>query len=172
MKKSSFWEKLVVGLDDDERIIFPEMYEKSRRLYDKLIGVAYLVRSKENPEAGLDWVWQNSLSRIKNEVDVLAKQYVVRIRLPWNEVRTEWLCSQEELDEHREDYEVIDVYLKVRLKDDPNSLPIMDPLEFESNRDKYDVVEARYLVAWKLNPEEQARFLGIDMDTFHTVISE
>ncbi len=168
------WDKLVVGLDDDERVVFPQMYRDNTSLYDKIVGIAYLVRAKDYPDDGLDWVWEGSLGKVNErlELDVLGKVYIVRLRLPWNSVRHEWLCNQQELDDHREEVEVLGVYLRVRRKDNPTIIPIIDPLEFESNRDKYEVIEARYLVAWKSDPEQEERFLDIPGDRFHTVISE
>lgn len=170
----SLWDTLTAELDEDERIVYPEMYIKNPKLYDKINGIAYLVKERNNPKAQLTWVWENTLERISKseDVEVIAKQLVVRIRLPWNEVNFEWTVSQAELDENRDEYTVIDVFLKVRDKEHPNDVRVVvNTLDFESNRDKYEVVEIRYLVCWKPSPGTEQRLLGINPKSIHTVIS-
>lgn len=169
------WETLLVGLDDDERVVFPQMYRDNLDLYDRFRGIAYLVRSNTDPDAGLDWVWAGSLETIQKRLDltVLSKVYIVGLRLPWNEVEGEWLCTQDELDSHRTEYRVLDVYLKVRKKGDPTIIPLIDPLEFEENRDEYEVIEALYRVCWCFLPSEvKERFVEIPGDRFHTFLSK
>ena len=170
----TLWDKLTAELDEDERIVYPEMYIKNPRLYDRINGIAYLVKDRNDPKAELTWVWEGTLERVTKSVDVeiIAKQLIVRIRLPWNEVNFEWMISQVELDEHRDDYTVIDVFLKIRDKERPNDVQIVvDPLDFESNRSRYEVVEVRYLVCWKPSPGVEQRLLNINPKSIHTVIS-
>jgi len=169
---NTFMDRLLVGLDDDERVVFPRMYVDNARLYDKITGRAFLVKSEDH-DSGLDWVWESSLPRIKNKEDVLvlAEVYIVRIKLPWFS-EGEWLCSKEEYEEERERLELVDVFLRVRRKDDPIIIPMIDPLEFETNRDKYDVLEIRYLVRQKSPIEPQDRFLDISGDRFHRIMAE
>ena len=160
------WPKLTLGIDEDERIVYPEMYIANPRLYDKIIGVAYLVRERGNPKAELDWVWERNLERVSKDgnVEVLVKQLIVRLRLPWNEVNFEWFVGEVELDENKDDYTVIDVLLKIQEKGRPDSVQIMtDSLEFESNRDRYEVVETRYLVCWKTSDKEEQELLNINV---------
>ena len=162
----TLWAKLTLGIDEDERIVYPEMYIANPRLYDKIVGVAYLVKERGNPDAELDWVWEHTLERVlkSKDVEVFAKQLIVRIRLPWNEVNFEWTVGEVELDENRDDYTVIDVFLKIQEKGNPDSVQIMiDPLEFESNRDKYEVVETRYLVCWKPSPKAEQELLNVNV---------
>ena len=162
----TLWAKLTLGINEDERIVYPEMYIANPRLYDKIVGIAYIVKERDNPNAELDWVWEHALERVfKNkDVEILAKQLIVRIRLPWNEVNFEWTVGKAELDENRDDYTVIDVFLKIREKGCPDSVQIVtDPLEFESNRHKYDVVETRYLVCWKPSPKAEQELLDINV---------
>lgn len=175
------WSEMMASLDDDERLVWPRMYFQNRHLYDAIRGVAYIVKDLNHSDAGLDWVWANHLDKLLRQKDVLvlAKQFVVRLRLPWNELKYEWLISQKELHGHREDYQVIDVFLRVRVKDNHTEVVLIDPLEFEINRDKYDVLEVRYLVAWKfgMNPDEKPYWnsechtralLDINPDSFTT----
>jgi hypothetical protein len=171
----NLWEKLQAELDEDERIVYPEMYIKNPKLYDKIVGIAYLVKERNNPEAELTWVWERTLERVlkSEDIEVVAKQLIVRIRLPWNQVNFEWTVSQAELEEHIDDYDVIDVFLKIRRKDSPDDVQfVTDPLEFESNRDQYDIVEVRYLVCWKPSPKTKGRLVGINPDNIHTVIAK
>ena len=170
----SMWNELNGYLDDDERLVFPDMYIKNRHLYDKIQNVVYLIKQREHPEARLQWVSELALPRaLRNgDFDMLAQQLIVRLRYPWNEIRSEWLCSQKELDANREYYEVLDIFLRVQRKDNPEEVPLFNVLEFETNRDDYEVVEARYLVTLKLAAETQARLLGIDPDGISTYMQQ
>ena len=162
------WDKLVVGLDEDERIVFPQMYLDHKNLYDKICGIGYLIGTPN----GLDWVWQNGLDRVQENSDceVLRKVFIVRLRLPWNQTRDEWLIDQDELNAHREEYELLEVYIRAAPKNDPTDIKTLAPLEFEMDRDAYIVLEAKYYVCWKQEPEDIKRLLNIG--SYHTVISE
>jgi len=162
------WERLVVGLDNDERIVFPQMYLDNKDLYDRICGIAYLISTP----GGLDWVWANGLDRVQESGNclVLKKVLIVRLRLPWSQARDEWLCDQDELNAHREEYEVLEVYIRAAPINDPTTIKTLEPLEFEMNRDAYTVLEAKYFVCWKQEPEAIKRLL--DIGDYHTVISE
>ena len=167
-------EKVVIGLDSDERLIFPHLYLDNKRMYDQISGVAYLIK-EDHPDAELDWVWESGLERLRNNgcgINVLAKVLIVRIRLPWNSVRYEWLCSQQELDDSREDFCVIDIFIKARDKENPSKVILADPLEFEKNRDRFEVVEVRYLVAWKDTRRYSRQLLTIDPERIHTYMQQ
>jgi hypothetical protein len=168
------WNELNSYLDDDERLVYPDMYLKNRHLYDKIREVVYLIKQRDHPEARLQWVSELALPKALKEydVDMLAKQLIVRLRLPWNKVRREWLCSQKELDANREHYQVLDIFLRVRRKDNSEERPMFDLLEFETNRDNYDIVEVQYLVGLKLTAETKARLLGIDPDSISTYMQQ
>lgn len=170
----SMWTELNWYLDDDERLVSPEIYLANRQLYDEIRNVVYIVRDRQYPESGLEWVKESALGRVmkNHDVDLLSKQLIVSLRLPWNSKRIEWLCTQKELDENREYYEILDTFLRVRRKDNPKEVPLFDVLEFETNRDNYEVVEVRYLVGMKLNAETKARLLGIDPDSIHTYMQQ
>ena len=162
------WDKLVVGLDEDERIVFPQMYLDHKNLYDKICGIGYLIGTPN----GLDWVWQNGLDRVQENSDceVLRKVFIVRLRLPWNQTRDEWLIDQDELNAHREEYEVLEVYIRAAPKNDSTIVKMLDPLEFEMDRDAYTILEAKYFVCWKQEPEDIKQLL--DIGSYHTVISK
>lgn len=168
------WSTLTAGLDEDERLIWPQMYLRNRRLYDDIRGVAYLIKDIGHPEGSLDWVWADRLDKFleRDDVMILSKLLVVRLRLPWNEVKYEWMISQEELNQYRKYFKVVDVFLRIREKSRPDTVVLADPLEFEMNRDKYEVIEIRYLVAPKRPPETEERFLGIDPDSFSTYMQQ
>lgn len=168
------WKELSSYIDDDERLVFPEAYLKNRELYDKIRDVVWFIKPVGYPNAKLQFVTELALPNVlKNyHVDVLGKALIVRLRLPWREARQEWLCSQEELNANREYYQVLDTYITVRRKGSPKEIPLFNILDFEENRDKYDVVDVKYLVTLRLSKEVTARLLGIDPDSIHTYISE
>jgi hypothetical protein len=162
-----------IGLDDDERIIFPHMYKDNRDLYDKICGVGYLIRGTE-PNSRVDWVWDTQLDSVSRRADIviLQKILIVRLRLPWIDVDYEFLVTQGELDENREDYQVLAVYLQLRDLQTGEFLDRADPREFEENRDKYEVLDARYLVCWRMSEESERRLLDIDPDHVHLSLGE
>jgi hypothetical protein len=172
--KKNVWSALTVGLDDDERLIWPQMYLQNRGMYDYIRGVAYLIKDIGHPEASLDWVWADQLHKIlkRDDMRVLSKMLIVRLRLPWNKLKYEWMISQEELNQYRKYFTVVDVFLRIREKSRPNKVVLADPLEFEMNRDKYEVIEIRYLVAPKYPPETEERFLGINPNAFSTYMQQ
>jgi len=158
--------------------VTPEIYVNNPQMYDKICGIAYLVKGRA-AGSQITWVWERTLERIlkSDDVEILMKVLVVRLRLPWDEFNYQWTVGQAELDENRDDYQVVDVFLKIREKADPNNVSfVTNPLEFEENREKYDVVEVRYLVCWKISQESEKRLLGlttavVDPDTVHKFIS-
>ena len=169
------WFELNNLLDDDQRLVYPEMYLENRHLYDGVREIVYLIKSRDDPEAPLDWVSELALPKVlKNgpDIDILAKQLVVRLRLPWTRVRSEWLISQEELDANREYYDVLDTFVRVLRTDDSKEVPLFDVLDFEAHRDDYELVEVQYLVAVKRSKEDTARLLGIDPDSIHTYMQQ
>lgn len=174
MLKKGMWDKLNGYLDDDERLVYPYMYLENRHLYDDVRGVVYLIRQRDHPEACLDWVSEAGLGRAlkDDDCDLLEKQLVVTLRLPWSQVRHEWLISQEELDDDREHLEVLDTFLRVRHKDSPEEIPLLNVLEFEAHRDDYEIVEIRYLVGWRFTVDRKARLLGIDPDHISTYMQQ
>lgn len=168
--QASMWEKLNWYLDDDQRLVSPEMYLNNRHLYDDILNVVYIIRDRQYPKARLEWVKEANLGNVmkNHDFDLLSKQLIVSLRLPWKRLPSEWLVSQKELDENREYFDILDTFLKVRRKDNPKEVPLFDVLEFEENRDKYEVVEVRYLVTMKLSKTGKARLLGIDPDSIST----
>ncbi len=170
----SMWEELNWYLDSDERLVSPEMYLENRQLYDNIRNVVYIVRDRQHPDPGLEWVKESHLGKLMKDqdVDLLTKVLIVRLRLPWKRLPSEWLISQEELNAGREYYDILGTFLKVRRKDNPKEVPLFDVLEFETNRDKYEVMEVQYLVTLKLTAEAQARLLGIDPNTFSTYMQQ
>jgi hypothetical protein len=151
------------------------MYINNRQIYDSIRDIVYIVRDRNDPEGGYCWVKESVLGQVlkEHDVDLLAKQLIVRLRLPWVDlVPTDWLVSQEELDKNREYYDVLDVVLRVKHKDVDGIMPLFNMAEFEKNRDNYEIIEAQYLVSLKLTKKNKAELLGIDPDTIHTYMSE
>lgn len=167
----SWWNKFILGLDDDERLIYPEMYKKARDLYADIRGIVYIVRSRSHPEHGIFWVTSGTLDRLLkkdkgiDDVEILSRMLMVNLRLPWNKKVFEWSMDEHTLNEMRDDVEIAEVILKVRRKSDGVIIKIVDKLDFESNREDYEVLEKRYIVTWKPTPTSSKNFLGIDPDS-------
>lgn len=171
-EQDDLWTRLTAGLEADERIVSPKDYIENQDLYAGIKGVGFIVRyiSEDQTYGTIDWVFQSALDRIvannKGTIEIVEKQLLVTLRLPWTGLESEWLITQEELDAHREEYKVLEIYLKLRSKDDPSKVVHSSAVEYDSNWDKYDVIEARYLVCWKFTPETESRLLGIDESSF------
>ena len=154
-------------LDPDERLIMPEDYRANWMMYDQVCGTGWLIKDENaaDPE-DIDFAWDSDLRRMdKNghdmsKVTVLDKVMVVRVRLPWNLVDTEWLISDDEMAEFEEDLEILEVYIRARRKDRPGSKPTLmrSPKArraYEAAPGDYDVIETRYLVTFKMSPESR-----------------
>lgn len=163
------WTELNWYLDTDERLVYPEAYLENRHLYSGIRSVVYLVRDRKFPDSGIEWVSESRLGDVmlNQDVDLLAKQLIVRIRLPWHKVPNEWLISQEELTNYPDDYDVIDTLVTVR-RDDLREIPVFDVFDFETNRDDYEVVKVEYLVSPKLSTAGRSALLGVDPDSIQT----
>ena len=175
------WEKLAETLDDDLRLIYPEMYLGNEHLFDKIVGIGYLIKDLNHPDGGLDWVngsYLNKLLLKYPHIAVLSKLLIVRLRLPWNNVNTEWLMSEQELNENRGDYEVLEVFLRIRrtsTNEKAKWLRVEDKQYFEEHREEFDIVEKRYSVRWKWSEKDITDLLSdslVDKDNIHTYISE
>jgi hypothetical protein len=175
------WDKLAATLDDDLRLIYPDMYLEHEQLFDKIMGVGYLIKDLGFPEKGLDWVNESQLNKLlqtRPNVAVLSKLLIVRLRLPWNEVNTEWLVSEVELNEHRDEYEVLEVFLRIRRigsNEKIRWLRAEDKQYFDEHRDEFEVVEKRYSVRWKWSEEDKIRLLDdflVTKDAVHEYLAQ
>jgi hypothetical protein len=175
------WHKLNSTIDDDLRLIYPDMYLENAKLFDKIMAVGYLIHDLSHPESGLDWVVESKLNKILLEnpnIAVISKLLVVRLRLPWNEVDTEWLVSEVEFNEHRDEYEVLEVFLKIRRKNTNEKAKWLKSEErqyFDEHRDEFIIVEKRYSVRWKWSEEEIANLLDeslVNKENVHEYISK
>lgn len=174
MALGKMWTEFNGYLDDDERLVYPEMYLENRHLYDGVRDIVYLIKDRSHPDASLEWIKESALGELlkNHDYDILAKQLIVRLRLPWTQVQKEWLVTQEELEEDRKYLEVIGTFLRVLRTDDPEEIPLFDILDFEANRHDYEVVEVQYLVTMRRSKADTARLLGIPPDNIHTYMQQ
>lgn len=169
----SLWDHLTVSLDDDQRLVFPEMYEEHKHMYSELCEVVHLMMGPKYGE--FDIVRDNEVGRVQRRfdgqlVDILTL-YVVRIRLPWNGPY-EIVLSEEEYMENPDRYHILDVYISVSPKDGSGEIrTAINKREFETNRDNYDLLEVRYSVGirgWQEKNIEQI----VPRDRIHAFVSE
>lgn len=163
------WWELVEGLNDDETIVAPHVYKRMRHLFDSVIGRVYILKGPGD-EGRIDWVWESRLSSVtsRGDVDIIAEWYLVRYRLPWYQAneRFEWFISQAELDERREDLQVLEVYIRA-IDKTTGILDLINPLWYEEHPENYEIVETRYLVCWRSSEDP-----GIDPALVHTQLGE
>jgi hypothetical protein len=158
-------------LEPDERLIMPEDYVENWTMYDQVCGAGWFIKDENaaDPEQ-IDFVWESDLRRMEkngddmDKVTVIDKVMVVRLKLPWNAVDTEWLVSEEAFKENGEDWEILEIFLRARRKDQPEAKPrlLLSPKDrraYEAAPDEYEVTEKRYLVAWKMSPETREQLL-------------
>lgn len=180
-------ERLSMCLDDDMRLIFPEMYVRNQKLYDKICDIGYLIQDVSNPNKELDWVSGYQLDRVLHNnpsIIVISKMLIVSLRLPWHEINTEWLCTEEQLKEqgNPNDYEILETYVRAKRKDENEIRWIFPPEKqyFDEHRDEYEVVEVKYCVRWSWTEEDikelldnpyETKAIVRDKNNIHTYIS-
>jgi len=175
------WGRLNETIDDDLRLIYPDMYLENEELFDKIMAVGYLIRDLSHPDGGLDWISSHNINKILLEnprIAVLSKLLVVRLRLPWNDTNTEWLVSEQELNEHEEEYEVLAIFLRIQRKGTNEKVKWLrqeDKQYFDEHRDEFIIVEKRYSVRWKWSEEEISRLLNdspVNKNDVHTYLAQ
>lgn len=172
--KRNMWEEASISLDDDERIVFPELYAENRDAFDKIVGVAYLVQDKRNPESHIEWMWEGAFNKHKDEehILVLKKVLIVRLRPPWHKIDDSWLISREEYYAQRRYLRVLDVYLRVQDNEKPWIIELIDADELRLNPGKWNLLELRYLVALRIPPMIEKEFPIINRNNIHTWMRE
>ena len=155
----NIWAQVTAHLEDDERLVWPRMYFENRPLYDQVRSVVYIVRyvHPKSGEVYFDWV---KSKHTQPKDDIIARVLLVRLALPWNTAHFMDTITQEELEEFRDSYDVLDVF--VRVKDKTTGTPFMfvSLLKFQANRDLYEVVETRFLVSLKYSNEAIKEYMG------------
>lgn len=140
-------------------------------MYDQVQGWGWFIRDIDavDPDR-IDFAWERDLKRMeKNGKDmtriaIVDRVMIVRLRLPWSDVETEWLASEAEMEENGEDWEILEVYVRARRKDQPNSEPklLLSPRDrraYEAAPEMYEVTEKKYLAAYKMSPETRESLL-------------
>jgi hypothetical protein len=158
-------------LEPEERLIMPEDFVENWEMYDQVCGWGWLIkdRNAEDPEA-IDFAWDSDLRRMEksgkdiSKITVIDKVMIVRVRTPWNSVNTEWLATEVDMEENGEDLEILEIYIRARKKNEPNSRPKMlvshkNRRAYEAAPEEYEVTEKKYLVAYKTSPESRMKLL-------------
>ena len=153
-------------LEPEEMMMLPETYVDNNRMFDRVCGVAYIIRDKRDPQ-NIDWMFSSRLTKtLQNhpDIEIVEKVIIARLRLPWNEVETEWTASEEDLEEWRDDWEILETYLWAIHKDDPDKVERLlispeDKADYEQNPDHYTITRKKYQVAWKMDPETRQELL-------------
>lgn len=150
----------------------PEDYRDNWMMYDQVRGTGWLITDDNaaDPE-DIDFAWDSDLRRMEksgydmDNITILDRVMVVRVRLPWNKVDTEWLISDAEMEEYEEDLEILEVYIRARRKDRPRSKPklMLSPKArraYEAAPRDFEIVEKKYLVTFKMSPESRMWLRG------------
>lgn len=142
-------------------------------MFDRVTDIGYLVRDLNDDSHGtkLDFVWRRNLNswvaeRDERFVEVVDKLIVARVRLPWNEVDTEWIAGEDEYREYVDDWEILEVYIKAHLKGEPEEtarylLSPEDKRAFEAHPDDWEVLDRKYLAAFKISPETREQLINL-----------
>ncbi|MCK5602214.1 hypothetical protein KAR91_10105 [Candidatus Pacearchaeota archaeon] len=157
----NIWAQVTEHLDDDERLVWPRMYFENRKLYDQVRAVVYIIRYA-HPTTGeiyYDWVKPDS-SKLDDGDEIIARVLLVRLALPWNTAHFMDTITQEELEEFRGEYDVLDVFVRVVDKTTGTPFTFVSLLKFQANRDLYEVVETRFLVSLKYSNEAIKEYMG------------
>jgi len=138
------YEQIHRYLDDDEQIIFPEMYKQNPELYLKVRGVVYMI---QNIKTGtVDWVRADSRWVFNPEKDIILR------RMLWVTVRTSpeengFLIAKEEYMKDPSIYVILDVVLTCVHK----SLGIgrrLDMASYQKLIHEYDLIDTSFFVTW------------------------
>jgi hypothetical protein len=150
----------------------PEDYRDNWMLYDQVCGTGWLIKDENAADPdNVDFAWDSDLRRMNknghdmDKITILDRVMVVRVRLPWNEVNTEWLISDAEMEEFEEDLEILEVYIRARRKNKPSSKAMLmispkDRRAYEAAPNEYEITEKKYLVTFKMSPETRMWLRG------------
>lgn len=153
------WNRLSASLDDDMMLVYPEMFIENQELFDDIVDSGYLVKDLDHPEGQLDWVTERQLYKLLSQgrsLAVISKLLVARLRLPWYQVKHEWLCSRQELEAHGDEYEVLEVYIWAKHKSwgKPHFIGFAERQHFDEHRDEYQITDIKYNVRWKFTNDD------------------
>lgn len=155
----NIWSQVTEHLEDDERLVWPRMYFENRQLYDQVRYVVYIIKYT-HPITGMvyfDWVKADSH---RPDDEIIARLLLVRLALPWNTTHFVDTITRKELEEFRDSYDVLDVFVRVRDKNTGTPFTFVSLLKFQANRDLYEVIETRFLVSLKYSNEAIKAFMG------------
>ena len=157
--RKNIWSQVTEHLDEDERLVWPRMYFENRKLYDQIRSVVYIIRyvHPTTGEVYFDWVKSNFY---RQDDEIIARVLLVRLALPWNKTHFMDTITQEELEEFRDSYDVLDVFVRVLDKTDGTPFTFVSLLKFQANRDLYEVVETRFLVSLRYSNKAIKEFMG------------
>lgn len=155
----NIWTQVTEHLEEDERLVWPRMYFENRQLYDQVRSVVYIIRyvHPSTGEVYFDWV---KPAAHRPQDDVIARVLLVRLALPWNVSHFMDTITREELEEFRDSYDVLDVFVRVKDKTTGTPFTFVSLLKFQANRELYEVIETRFLVSLKYSNEAIKDFMG------------
>ena len=163
------WDKMHEDLPEDYVLVTPQVYIDNRHIYDMVWAHVFIIQDADSG-GDLEWCWEGRYPQILKErpdIKILSKGLVVRVRLPWNSIESEWLMSSEELSENSDLYIVLDTYVTAVYKGDPNTeARYVSKATLEMDRDSYEIVEIRYLVTWATSKWSEDYLREIRTDPF------
>ena len=131
------YERLTSGLDHDERIIYPEMYEKSPELYSS-IEVIVLVQQVSDPKKEISWITERGYLKRKDELIFLKRLFIARaVTVTHLNGPNGFFLSAEDYNRNRSRYIVVDVYAQYIERGVPGKIQVM-PMELFKMLDELD----------------------------------
>lgn len=150
---STIYDQVHKFLDEDERLIYPEAYEKNKELYDLVRGYVYLVLNKTGNKHTYDWAWESALSRLLKQPNfvVLKKLVLVRVRDP--KLNRGWIISSDEYKENPNAYTVLDRFVvAVNDTEKPQRIVQLPVDDYHAVAYEYDILDTCYLVISRFKP--------------------
>lgn len=165
----SLWNRTQKSLDEDQRMVFPEMFYENRGLYGDIRDVVHLVKYEDGT---VTWIRDCYIGSARYDAygpyTILAKLFIVDIRLPWTVVHGEHIIDSSQFNNYRDRYQILDVLLRVKNK--RGMIITVGPTEWELHRDAYELIDIRYLVTERNPPVNPKPPLNIDKEKVNTYI--
>lgn len=146
------YDRVTRFLDPDERLVPVEIFEKTRPMYDKVVGFCYLVGSfGENGEVvDVDWVWSRNLETVVEThpyLDFTIPLALVRAMTP-DDVYGGFYVTGEEYQKNPDSYVVLSTICVVKPKEEDRTEHIyLD--EYQANWRDYELLSVLHHVVYE-----------------------
>lgn len=140
--------KVLLG---NERLVFPDMMEEYKWMYDRVLGVVYFIMFEGHMEWILGEDFEEFLTGDNENTAVLGWAYLCTIRNIKQDYNESAWITQDEYMSMLHIYHVLDVVVRIVEKEFPNRIINVTAREWNDmkDRDSYDILVTMYKVTYK-----------------------